>query len=138
MEPASLLSLIFLAKFHRFYLYTQFLLRQTIPFPIVSVSSLCSKNNLVLFSSQSATIIPKNDLILSKFNSFLDFVSQHSPTISAPLDPIDNLYKLSLPHLAKLPVITDSFNLPVSLNSVHRYSTIKTRTIAEDVGMMYR
>ena len=45
----------------------------TIPFPIASVSSLCSNNNLVVFSSQAATIIPNNDLIL---------------TFSAPSDPL--------------------------------------------------
>ena len=58
----------------------------TIPFPIVSVSLLCSNNNLVVFSSQSATIIPNNDLMSSKFNSFIDFVSKHSQILSVPLD----------------------------------------------------
>ena len=89
----------------------------SIPFPIVSVSSLCSDNNLVLFSSHSATIIPKNDLILSKFNSFLDFASNQSTTILAPLDPTDNLYKLPLCHLSCMPIINNSSALPVSLNS---------------------
>ena len=92
----------------------------------------------MLFSPTSATIIPSNDLIILKFSSFLYFVSKHCPIVSAPLDPTDNLYILPLHHLANIPVITDSFNLPVSLNSVHRYATIKTRTIAEDVDMIHR
>ena len=110
----------------------------TIPFSIVSVSSLWSNNNLVVFSSQSATIIPNNDLILSKFNSFIDFLSKNSQILLVPLNVTDNLYKLPLRYLPNIPVINDFSNLPVSLNSVHRYSTIKTRTVAEEVDMVHR
>ena len=110
----------------------------TIPFPIVSVPSLCSDNKLVLFSPTSATIIPKNDLIISKFNSCLDFASTHYLIMSAPLDPTEILYKLLPHHLANIPVINNLPKLPFSLHSVHRYSTIKTRTIAEDIDMVQR
>ena len=37
-----------------------------------------------------------------------------------------------------MPIINNSSALPVSLNSVHRYNTIKTHTLAEEVDMVHR